>query len=682
MSTHTLIQLLTKATLSLAALTQFSHGQGDSLKTDLVSYWPFDEVQGNKTPDLASQHDFLLENLTASDLIPGKFGMGFSLKGANSTYLYRTHDSGDDLPAMKNDSFTIAYWVRANASGQGDLRIFCEASVTAGDGTPLFTMGTVPGGSNNSLDVYIRDKNGFPVFNHTPTGATPLDGVDWHHIAFVQTLQGDGSATREVYVDGVLDTIAIPAKAAGYTHNMNTTAFGAVVRAGVVAHVTGDIDEAAIWKRALTPAEITDLMTNGMPDLDETVEDLAINGFSAEYRKVIAGDQVKLSWDATKDATLSIDQGVGDVTAISAFGVGNTLVTITEPTTFTLTAERGAEAPITQTVSVSIIEGVTEGWNWIEDFNEYPNGALDDQGSWTSPSGSFEVVNVGDTQALATTAGNDLTGRKLGSHTVASESSRTLFFRFCLSSLEPDLPFIVKTGLTEKKFRFVDDWNSNIGTYITLSREAGLGLKMEAVNGIGGAPTDSGLTFEPDTSYDVWIDVQNVPLGETDTFSVHVAPTGGTRQTVFDNFSSDREPQEIFLLGVPRAPIDSLFLVTSLAVDQASQAIAFDDFYVSDADTLLGSIPAPSGFGKATLGPPQITDLSFDPLTSEVTLSWNSRPNTNYDVFASLELTEDGWIELEDGIPAEGTTTTRSFMLPDGTEKLFLQVRERQVPAD
>lgn len=675
---HTSIKIQRLTLLGAFLTTQISFGQGETLKDDLVSYWPLDEIQGNKTPDLASGFDFVVQNLTASDIVPGKFGTAFNFKKVNKAHLVRTHGPDDDLPAMKNDSFTIAYWVKANNAGQNDLRFFSEGSNLTGDGTPLFTMGTVPTATpSNSVDIFIRDKNGFPLFNHTPTGATPNDGIDWHHVAFVQTLQPDDSATRQVYIDGVLDSIAIPNKPAGYTHNMNTTSIAAVVRTSDVAHVDGEIDEVVIWKRALSQVELQDLIDNGMPDLDEQLEELKINSFAPEFSKVVSGDQVKLTWDATKDATLSIDQNIGDVTAVSEFGVGSITVPITEETTFTLTAARDGEPSVTETLTVSPIQGVASGWNWIEDFNGLPSGPLGSQNSWLTAEGSWDVTTIGNTQALISTAGVDLTGRLTETHAIEENSSRTLFFRFCYSSEEADLPILAKVGMTEKAIRFAVDYGSNIGTYVTFAREAGgLPLRLEAINGIGGPVTDSGITFEPDTSYDVWIDVQNVPLTETDTFSVHVAPTGGTRQTVFENFSSDREPQEVFLLGFPRPIIDTIFVTTTNATDQSARAIAFDDFYLSDADTAPATAPVAPGFGKILPSDLAITAMSYDPVTNELILTWDSQANLNYRLAASTDLSADSWAEIQDNIASQGAETTLSLNVNLGQpfDKLFFRV--------
>jgi hypothetical protein len=70
--------LLTLVALTMA--THFSWAQGDTLRDDLVSYWPLDEIEGNKTPDLRSGFDFIVQNLSASDQIPGEIRKRFQLQ--------------------------------------------------------------------------------------------------------------------------------------------------------------------------------------------------------------------------------------------------------------------------------------------------------------------------------------------------------------------------------------------------------------------------------------------------------------------------------------------------------------------------------------------------------------------------------------------------------------------------
>lgn len=659
--------------LIFTLLTASLYAQGDSLKTDLVSYWPFDEIQGTKTPDLKSGYDFTLVGLNSGDVIPGVRGNAFNFTAARNTYVFRQHTGTDDLPAIKHDSFTVAFWARASVTGQSDKRLFSEGNSANND--PLFTIGTHNSGTNGAVDLFIRAA-GTLLVDHQRTSALPLDGVGWHHIVFVQTLQPDLTSTREFYIDGVLDTVAIAARPVGTVYNMDITSFGAVLRTSGAAWINGDIDEAAIWKRALTPAEIIDLRDNGVPDLVPPLDLLIINAFAADFRVVSEGDTTRLRWDVTKDATITISPNVGDVTAMSSFGVGNVDVLVTAPTTYTLTISRGLESPEIATISVTPRAGVAAGWRWVDDFEGLNAGNLGGQARWQAAAGVYNVGNVAGTQAIQATGGGDLTAKDLRSLTLVEGSTSSLFFRFCLSALEPELPIDIKLGLTEKTIRFTGDFAGNIGTYVRLNRAANAPLTLQAIDGVGGTFTDAAFSFEPDHVYNVWIDITNNPLGITDTFSVFVAEEGASvRTTAFANISSDRAPEEVPLLGFPQPNINYLFAVAASA-DQSSQAIALDDFYVSTLGTFNAAVPVPSGFGKEPPLPFRIVAITDNRSTGKVTLKWNSRANEVYSIWTSPDL--EIWAQEVELIPAntEGPVTT--FDVP-GTfplQQTYFQVRK------
>jgi len=651
---------------------------GESLKLDLVSYWPLDEVQGNKTPDLASGYDFTLMNMDAADLVAGQKGMAFHFTGARKTHLARTHDFEDDLPANKNESFTISFWAKVDSEGQNDVRLFSEGNNL--DGNPLFTLGTRLGDDvNGSVDVFIRNA-GDPEITHLRTTTEPLDGVDWRHIVYLQTFSEDSfTATRQLYIDGVLDTLVIPNTEEGHFFDLNITSIGAVVRSSDVAHLTGDIDEVAIWKRALEPSEITDLMNDGIPPLDVVTEPHIINFFTSEFRKVKAGDQVLLSWDGTKDGSFSISPDVGDVTGDGEFGVGSKLVTVNETTEFTITVSRDGEEDLTEVVEVIALPDIEDGWTWIEDFEEYSLDFLGIQGGWIDTEGDYEVFEVGGTQALIQNGGADLSARFLGSHAIEEESSGTLFFRFCYTDEQADLSLNLKMGLTEKAFRFVqDDWGENIGTYLIFSRAGGEELKLQAINGIGGTPIDANMTFKTDVSYDVWIDVENNPLNQTDIFSVHIAELGQPRRTIFDSFESDRAPDNLFLLGPPRPVIDYVFF-SSPGLGQASESIAFDDFYMSNGLPFLGTVPVESSFGKVPKKDPNITSFLYNEDTQQVTLIWDTVPGEFYSAFytTQLDLPFEQWDPSDDGLELEADGESLEYTYPEtfDQDKVFFQVR-------
>jgi hypothetical protein len=157
-------------------------GSPTQLSKGLVAYWPLDEVQGDKTPDLINGYDLELLNLTADDLVEGQKGNAFSFSNENNTLLSRVHDAADELPANKHESFTISMWSQVDGNGQNDLRVFSEGNTA--NNTPLFNIGTDNGGVSGAIDLYIR-QGGWPTVGYIYSTAEPYDG-EWHHVVFVQ----------------------------------------------------------------------------------------------------------------------------------------------------------------------------------------------------------------------------------------------------------------------------------------------------------------------------------------------------------------------------------------------------------------------------------------------------------------------------------------------------------------
>ena len=336
------------------------------LKDGLIAYWPLDEVQGTKTPELVNGYDMELTNLSAEDVVEGRIGNAFSFSNEKQTLLSRVHDEADQLPANKHESHTVSMWSKVDGNGQNDLRLFSEANT--GNSDPLFNIGTASNGASGSIDFYIR-QSGWPQVNHIKSTAEPHDG-EWHHVVFVQ----DGGE-RRVYVDGELDDLEIAAKPDG-TFNVNDTTIGGILRSSASHWVTGLIDDVAIWNRALIDDEVGSLFANGVPTGMKKKLPLEIRSFDADFPAVAAGGKATLNWDASADATLYVEPKAlldadysqdGIVNAVSEFGVGSIAVTVEETTTFTLKAVRGAET-VEVSVTVEAISGVADGWTLIDNF--------------------------------------------------------------------------------------------------------------------------------------------------------------------------------------------------------------------------------------------------------------------------------------------------------------------------
>lgn len=269
------------------------------------------------------------------------------------------------------------------------------------------------------------------------------------------------------------------------------------------------------------------------------------------------------------------------------------------------------------------------------------------------------------------TAGNDKAGPNVADLGVPRSTRRSLFFRLYQSDVDAGLPVNVLVGLTEKSLRSAADLNSNAGTLINFIRTADSeDLVLQARNGQLSGYTNADYHFLPGTTYNVWIDIQNNSFdsGLPDTYSVHVAPDGGLRTTVFSEFQSDREPGEVPILGFPREDIDTLVLAAPGA-DQASQAILLDDFYMSDSNTWNATVP--KNIAEPDLEPFIITAMSRNP-NGTVALTWNSKPGITYYIQTSSDMI--AWPRLnQTGVPSQGQTTTTTVG-PFSDPKLFLRV--------
>ena len=588
------------------------------LAKDLVAYWPLDEVVGTKTPDLASGYDLELDNLTAADLVEGKRGKAFQFDNARQTMLRRISSPGEQLPINQHPAFTITFWAKVTGTGLNDLRLFSEASTT--DNNPLFNLGTANNGASGQLDFYFR-QSGWVTVDHLKSEGEPLDGT-WHHITFVQ--QEDGS--RALYIDGVRDPVEIPAKEPG-DWRVNTTTLGGILRANPTHWLTGLLDDVALWKRALTEAEIQQVVTSGVPLPFTRPQPLVVRSFTADFPAVAAGDKVWLRWDVTKNVQVEIDQGVGDVTAQTVAGLGAIEVTLPVSRTFTLTLRRGAETATAQ-VSVAAIDGIAAGWSLVDNFDRYTEGRLNGQGGWKDLDAvEWTVANVNGNLMAVATNNNATAVLRLGALAVTPGQQRTLFFRVYQANDE----FALVQGmvaLSDRNVRFGSDVGAagnDIGPGAIASNELGWGLMLGGANG-NGMPVEF---YEPilqfQTVYNVWVDIQNDPLtpdpfSSGDTYSIHVAREGeAQRTTVLQDYLSARGPGAADV-GFATDTLDKVILGALANHTAGASLLFFDDLYLSKSG-YLSTVPRPFGFTTPLPGQPPRLVIARN--GTQITVSWD-----------------------------------------------------------
>jgi Concanavalin A-like lectin/glucanases superfamily len=248
--------------LSVAAAAAFTitTSLAADVRQGLVSYWPLDNLDlvNLVTPDVVASNNLALFNIVDSTpLVAGKFGQGIAFDRTLQQCAFFTGDTNLDLglPITRNACYSILFWVNGTGVGQSDLRYFCESAVTNANNNPLYGLGTQAAGTNTSGRVYLRNSGGTVLIDTTTTNAV-LDG-NWHHVALVYN---GGPVT--LFVDGKLT----------YTNNYtrdttgvwDTTAIGGIVRAAKGSFFSGTMDDVALWARALSQAELQNVMSNSI----------------------------------------------------------------------------------------------------------------------------------------------------------------------------------------------------------------------------------------------------------------------------------------------------------------------------------------------------------------------------------------------------------------------------------
>jgi hypothetical protein len=735
-----------------------AQAQTNTLTNGLVAYWPMDVVTNGTTPDLSHGYDMTLQNVQATNFIPSSRGTIGTLSGisagnavsfssAQHGFLYYLGTPGDFLPINLQSNYTINMWISIVGSNQSDLRIFAEDDFN-GNSNPLWVVGTGGGGGSSedanlhwlmrhqsiSINGSLQEPDVDVTQNQAYTSLNPCDG-NWHMVTItkqcITNVQGGTNVVNyEVYVDTVRDpgntgSALYPANdldAFGtnavipygpwlntahtnlsWTWLINATSFGGLSRSLTGGnYITGQLDDAAMWDRALTTNEIVDLYENGLTDVVSTVA-ASISDFSFDVHQVLYGDTVTLRWTTAHATSLAISPSIGNVTSISVNGSGSTKLTITADATYTLIASRpGSSVTNTASVTVSRVP-VAPNWHVIENFAEIPptNGVDIPElgwdnvlGDYTGPLDTFNITSLANTNP-AVTISNDVCGTSqsptprgalstflLNSLTVQTNMSNTVFFRVYLDDTNTDdFSFFLGVNDVNLSPLAVQIYEgAGAGPRINIQRTAtGTGgvVDVMANDGVAGfdviedgetnaastqmlsTTVPTGLT--PGVVYDFWIDIFDKPFGfstnsdgSTNTsgtlYSVYYKPLGApTRTLLFTNLLSDRSP---FGAVPPALPaLGQIFLLMDAQVYNVNllaggtNSIFVDNLYMSRSG-INATIPvAPGVFPDlivpTSIGLEQPAYLQSDPSNGNnpsVTLTWSSIPGATYTVYKSSSL--------------------------------------------
>lgn len=223
---------------------------------DLAAYWPLNETAHDT---VSATHDFrdysgannhLTQNGGVTLNVKAPFTRGARFDGVNDS-------ATATVDLSSTDKVTVSFWMKWDESYQSDT-IILESSTNFNASTTGFLVNANPSGQGGANRISFGIKGaGYNLSNIN----RPNDGR-WHHYVIVMDKAAPAAGEVIPYLDG---------KAISYTksHTVNNTnAFGnnmisVMSRNGSSLPGKGDIAELAIWKRPLSPAEITELYRRG-----------------------------------------------------------------------------------------------------------------------------------------------------------------------------------------------------------------------------------------------------------------------------------------------------------------------------------------------------------------------------------------------------------------------------------
>ncbi len=258
-----------------------------SLLQGLAGYWPF---CGNANDESGNGNNGTVNGATLTADRFGNQSKAYALDGNNQFI------SINDLDLSVN--YSIAAWVKPQA--------VLGAIVSKYDATPtssyelLYNNDPQPGYGNGGIYAHVGQVNdpGNNIYPPAQVGILPLG--EWSHC--ILTIEGGKGKLYKngilIYTDSIVNTTTI--------NNVNTL-FGRSVHGG--NSFTGTLDDIAIWNRALSPQEITQLYNQGICQQSITVTDtLLIHTGITSYNPVAYSNTLKV-WPNPGNQDITLDAG-------------------------------------------------------------------------------------------------------------------------------------------------------------------------------------------------------------------------------------------------------------------------------------------------------------------------------------------------------------------------------------
>lgn len=218
--------------------------KAQDLTSGLVSVWEFDETSGTSLNDSYGNNNGTNYGATINQT--GTVGMSYLFNSSEGDYIEVTNDASLNI----SDSITISMWVKVNAAE--NTQVFIGKSVSG-------TSHISPWFAYSIHALYVNETTLTPrLWITTSSGTSSVTGAqmtvgNWYHLVGTY----DGSYIR-LYVN---TSGSVSGKSG--TINTYSTPLRIGTNGGYGENFQGTMDQVAIWNRALTASEVSDLYNSG-----------------------------------------------------------------------------------------------------------------------------------------------------------------------------------------------------------------------------------------------------------------------------------------------------------------------------------------------------------------------------------------------------------------------------------
>jgi hypothetical protein len=219
----------------------------------LVGWWPFN---GNANDESGNGNNGTVNGAT---LTTDRFGV------ANKAYSFNPSSNSNVTIPFSNslnsiqNGITLSAWIYMDGGTPAGTppRILELRGAYGGGGDAGFVMlSTTNNATLRAFELRWYNNNGNSNLNFSPTNST-LTTLNWHLVTFT----ADGtSGTAKYYFDGVLQSTSTNSIITQCNYNNNSLILGA--EPNLLGKWGGKLDDIAIYNRALTQQEITNLYTS------------------------------------------------------------------------------------------------------------------------------------------------------------------------------------------------------------------------------------------------------------------------------------------------------------------------------------------------------------------------------------------------------------------------------------